>query len=298
MGSAARSGVLQQSTALHRMRKAADPTGKVSCGALASSNLPGMLLRPSSCACHYPSTSNVRVALRSAGDRAAVAAELATAAKSGSIQELVASGVFTSISASLADAKNANGREGGLLAIAALAGSVGRPAEPYLMPLLGQVLGLLADKAAPVRTAAASAQVGLVQDMGACCNGLRRTCGGRACFGLCMAVHSHRCWACWLAIQRQRAGCSCCHVGWLPRKGRVLNKKREGVEGVLVRCGRACFGLQEDCALCYKLANKAAPMRAAATSSRWASCRIGGCWKGYWGAVALGCMGIMHCVAS
>lgn len=93
------------------------------------------------------------------GDHEAVAAELATAAKSGSIAELVSSGVFTSISASLADAKNQNGREGGLLAIAALAGSVGRPAEPYLMPLLGQVLGLLADKAAPVRTAAASAQV-------------------------------------------------------------------------------------------------------------------------------------------
>lgn len=88
-----------------------------------------------------------------------MAAELATAAKSGSVTELVASGVFTSIGAALADAKNANAREGGLLAIAALAGSVGRPAEPYLMPLLGHVLNLLSDKGAPVRTAAASAQV-------------------------------------------------------------------------------------------------------------------------------------------
>jgi elongation factor 3 len=109
--------------------------------------------------------SELSTRLGAEGDRAAVAAELATAAKSGSIQELVASGVFTSISASLADAKNANGREGGLLAIAALAGSVGRPAEPYLMPLLGQVLGLLADKAAPVRTAAASAQNALEELM-------------------------------------------------------------------------------------------------------------------------------------
>jgi hypothetical protein len=94
-----------------------------------------------------------------AGDRAAVAAELATAAKAGSIAELVSAGVFTSISASLDDAKNQNAREGALLAISALAGSVGRPAEPYLMPLLGQVLTLLADKTAPVRTAAAAAQV-------------------------------------------------------------------------------------------------------------------------------------------
>jgi len=99
------------------------------------------------------------ITLPAVGDRAAVAAELATAAKSGSIAELVSSGVFTSVSAALDDAKNANAREGGLLAVAALAGSVGRPAEPYLMPLLGQVLTLLADKAAPVRAAAASAQV-------------------------------------------------------------------------------------------------------------------------------------------
>jgi hypothetical protein len=73
--------------------------------------------------------------------------------------------VFTSISASLA-AKNANVREGGLLVTAALAGSVGRPAEPYLRPLLGRVQGMLADEAASVRAAAASAQVGLVQCMG------------------------------------------------------------------------------------------------------------------------------------
>jgi elongation factor 3 len=95
------------------------------------------------------------------GDRAAVAQELATAAKTGGVTDLVSSGVFSSIGAALGDAKNANAREGGLLAIAALAGSVGRPAEPYLVPLLGQVLALLADKAGPVRAAAASAQASL-----------------------------------------------------------------------------------------------------------------------------------------
>jgi elongation factor 3 len=88
-----------------------------------------------------------------------VAAELASVAKAGSIAELVSSGAIDAISAALADAKNANAREGGLLAIASLATSLGRPAEPYLVPLLGQVLAALADKAAPVRDAAVAAQV-------------------------------------------------------------------------------------------------------------------------------------------
>jgi hypothetical protein len=90
-----------------------------------------------------------------------VAQELAGLAKTGGVQELVAAGAVEAISAALADAKNANAREGGLLALAALCADVGRSAEPYLMPLLGQVLALLADKQAPVRAAAATAQSAL-----------------------------------------------------------------------------------------------------------------------------------------
>lgn len=95
------------------------------------------------------------------GDRAAVAQELATLAKTGGIAALVSAGALDAIKAALEDAKNANAREGGLLALAALCGAMGRPAEPYLMPLLGQVLALLADKQAPVRAAAAVAQSAL-----------------------------------------------------------------------------------------------------------------------------------------
>jgi hypothetical protein len=99
--------------------------------------------------------------LSAEGDRAAVAQELAGLAKTGGVQELVAAGAVEAISAALADGKNANAREGGLLALAALCADVGRSAEPYLMPLLGQVLTLLADKQAPVRAAAAAAQSAL-----------------------------------------------------------------------------------------------------------------------------------------
>lgn len=96
-----------------------------------------------------------------AGDRAAVAQELATLAKNGGIAALVSAGALEAVKAALADTKNANAREGGLLALAALCTNMGQPAEPYLMPLLGQVLTLLADKQAPVRAAAAQAQAAL-----------------------------------------------------------------------------------------------------------------------------------------
>lgn len=55
------------------------------------------------------------------GDRAAVAEELAGLAKSGGIQALVSGGAVDAIQAALADAKSTNAREGGLMALAALA---------------------------------------------------------------------------------------------------------------------------------------------------------------------------------
>lgn len=91
------------------------------------------------------------------GDRAAAAGELATAVKGAGITSLSTSGALAKLTAALDD-KDAGAREGALLAIAALAESVGRPAEPYLMPLLAPVLNALADKATPVRAAAVRAQ--------------------------------------------------------------------------------------------------------------------------------------------
>ena len=94
------------------------------------------------------------------GDRAAAASELANSIKAGGITSLINSGALAALQSGVED-KDAGAREGALLAVAAVAERVGRPAEPYLMPLLGPVLNALADKAAPVRAAAQQAQVAL-----------------------------------------------------------------------------------------------------------------------------------------
>jgi elongation factor 3 len=80
--------------------------------------------------------------------------------KAAGITSLTTSGALAKLQAGL-DSKDAAEREGALLAIAAVATNVGRPAEPYLIPLLAPVLAALADKAAPVRAAATSAQAAL-----------------------------------------------------------------------------------------------------------------------------------------
>jgi len=96
--------------------------------------------------------------LSAEGDRAVPAQELAGQVKTAGVASLLTSGALQAITAGLNDAKNANAREGALLAVVQLAEQVGKPAEPYLMPLLANALTLLADKVAPVREAAAKAQ--------------------------------------------------------------------------------------------------------------------------------------------
>jgi hypothetical protein len=87
--------------------------------------------------------------------------QLASTVKGAGVSSLLTSGALAAIKAALEDAKNANAREGALLAVASLAESLGKPAEPYLMPLLANALAALADKQAPVRDAAAKAQEAL-----------------------------------------------------------------------------------------------------------------------------------------
>jgi hypothetical protein len=175
-------------TALHSVQTATDPTGKVLCQIMAPQLFRGVALPFGPFPQH---TSCSRRCFSHAVDRAAAAAKFATAAKSSTILELGAFGVFNSITASLA-AKNASGREGGLLVIAALAGSVGGPAGPHLRPLLGQVQGMLADEAASVRAAAASAQVSLVQGMGVGFNWFLGS-SGRACMVIMRCARQDLC---------------------------------------------------------------------------------------------------------
>lgn len=60
------------------------------------------------------------------------------------------------------DTSNAEGREAALLGFKQLCQSVGRPCEPYVVPLLEHMLERLADKAAPVRDAAMGAAQAVV----------------------------------------------------------------------------------------------------------------------------------------
>lgn len=62
--------------------------------------------------------------------------------------------VHRRLRASLGEASSPAAREGALLAIRGLSGSVGKAAEPYIVPLLPFVLERLSDKAVPVRDAA------------------------------------------------------------------------------------------------------------------------------------------------
>jgi elongation factor 3 len=107
-----------------------------------------------------PEMASIFQKLTIEGDRAAAATDLANAIKAEGVSALVSSGALAQLKAGVED-KDAGAREGALLAIAAVADVVGRPAEPYLMPLLAPVLGALADKAAPVRAAALKAQASL-----------------------------------------------------------------------------------------------------------------------------------------
>lgn len=60
------------------------------------------------------------------------------------------------------DSPDATAREAALLAIKQLCLSVGRPCEPYVVPLLACILERLADKIAPVRDAALEAGLGIM----------------------------------------------------------------------------------------------------------------------------------------
>lgn len=75
---------------------------------------------------------------------------------------LQANGLLTKLKAEAEDTGNADAREAALLAFKQLCQSVGRPCEPYVVPLLPMMLERLADKAAPVRDAAAQAAKAVV----------------------------------------------------------------------------------------------------------------------------------------
>jgi elongation factor 3 len=75
---------------------------------------------------------------------------------------LQANGLLSKLKAEAEDMSNPEGREAALLAFKQLCQCVGRPCEPYVVPLLPTMLERLADKAAPVRDAAQAAALAVV----------------------------------------------------------------------------------------------------------------------------------------
>lgn len=100
-----------------------------------------------------------------ADDRTSVAGEVAAVVKSSGLGALKP--IAEQLKAALEDAASA-AREGGLQAFTTVVETVGKPAEPYLVPLLAQLLTLLADKVTPVRTAAEAALKALFAKLNPC----------------------------------------------------------------------------------------------------------------------------------
>ncbi|GFH20465.1 uncharacterized protein HaLaN_17590 [Haematococcus lacustris] len=93
------------------------------------------------------------------GGKEAVAAadEVATTVLGSGISSLDGFGFALELRSAAEDSGNAGAREGALLAYKAISAHVGRPAEPWLVPLIPIMLERHADKAPPVRAAAEAA---------------------------------------------------------------------------------------------------------------------------------------------
>ncbi|KAL6762833.1 elongation factor EF-3 [Haematococcus lacustris] len=93
------------------------------------------------------------------GGKEAVAAadEVATTVLGSGISSLDGFGFASELRSAAEDSGNAGAREGALLAYKAISAHVGRPAEPWLVPLIPLMLERHADKAPPVRAAAEAA---------------------------------------------------------------------------------------------------------------------------------------------
>mmetsp|Transcript_33591 Transcript_33591/g.74378 ORF Transcript_33591/g.74378 Transcript_33591/m.74378 type:complete len:1029 (+) Transcript_33591:223-3309(+) len=90
-------------------------------------------------------------------DRTAAATEVAAAAKAGGAAALCDAGIVEKLRVAIEDTASPLAREGGLVAFTEVIQSAGKVAEPYLVPLVPQLLERAADKVAPVRAAAEAA---------------------------------------------------------------------------------------------------------------------------------------------
>jgi elongation factor 3 len=90
-------------------------------------------------------------------------ADLGNAASTAGLAALDSGLMSKTLAEALDNTADPVAREGALLAIKGLASSMGRPAEPYLVPLLPKVFERHADKVQPVREAAQAAAAALAK---------------------------------------------------------------------------------------------------------------------------------------
>ncbi|KAF9973522.1 hypothetical protein BGZ75_001166, partial [Mortierella antarctica] len=95
----------------------------------------------------------------------AIARDMATKLLKDGLIHLKTDNILSNLETEAQNKKSGLAREGALIGICALAEVIGRPIEPFLLPLLPMILDLYADKGPVVQDAAARAAVAIMAIM-------------------------------------------------------------------------------------------------------------------------------------
>lgn len=95
----------------------------------------------------------------------AIARDMAAQVQKGGLIKLKTSNILTNLEQEAKNKKSGMAREGALIGICALADVLGRPSEPFLLPLLPTILDLYADKGPVVQDAASRAALAIMAVM-------------------------------------------------------------------------------------------------------------------------------------
>lgn len=95
----------------------------------------------------------------------AIARDMAAQVQKDGLIKLKSSNILANLEAEAKNKKSGMAREGALIGICALADVLGRPSEPFLLPLLPSILDLYADKGPVVQDAASRAALAIMAVM-------------------------------------------------------------------------------------------------------------------------------------
>ncbi|KAF9943695.1 hypothetical protein BGZ72_003521, partial [Mortierella alpina] len=95
----------------------------------------------------------------------AIARDMAAKVQTQGLISLKTNDILVNLEAECKNKKSGLAREGALIGICALAETLGRPSEPFMLPLLPMILDLYADKGPVVQDAASRAAQAIVATM-------------------------------------------------------------------------------------------------------------------------------------